>query len=97
MSQNANFQMILQDYENVTTQIEMETRWEIYLAFTTYCFVPTCADQEFCRANLISCRAYLIKFRVTELTNNILEQEIERMQRENLELKLENDILKNAC
>ena len=32
MSQNANFQMILQDYENVTTQIEMETRWEIYLA-----------------------------------------------------------------
>ena len=51
MSQNANFQMILQDYENVTTQIEMETRWEIYLAFTTFGFVPTCAGQEFCRAN----------------------------------------------
>lgn len=34
--------------------------------------------------------------RLTELTNSFLEKEIERMQRENLELKLENEILKNA-
>ena len=52
MSQNANFQMILQDYENVTMEIEMETRWEINLASTTNGFVPTCAGQEFCLPKL---------------------------------------------